>query len=211
MQSFDHLNQFLPSSFILDKGLQFGTFSFCTSFLTSSSQRVFGLHLGLFEMGFHEGIALTILVSCILSIWPSHPKLYALMKFIMFLCFIILSSSWLVSIRQMPFSLVGPNIFLKTVYPIKWGYFQLVVRLHCLENLLEGLSRSALYAYDLPEWYILQATCANGVVATHYHIPFPAILKYFQFGVGRVFGRRPPCSAVKFWSGCQRNSCSYNP
>ena len=32
----------------------------------------------------------------------------------MFLCFIILSNSWLVFIRQIPFSLVGPYIFLKT-------------------------------------------------------------------------------------------------
>ena len=32
----------------------------------------------------------------------------------MFLCFIILSSSWLVFIRQMPFTLVGLNIFLRT-------------------------------------------------------------------------------------------------
>jgi hypothetical protein len=111
------------------------------SFLTSSSQRVFGLPIGLFEMGFQECIAMTILVSCILSTWPYHPNLCALMKFIMFLCFIILSSSWLVSIRQMPFSLVGSNIFLKTVYPTKLGYFQLVMRLHCLKNLLEGLSR----------------------------------------------------------------------
>jgi hypothetical protein len=65
-------------------------------------------------MGFQEYIALIILVSCILSIWPSHPNLWALIKFIMFLYFIILSSSCLVFIRQIPFSLVGPNIFLKT-------------------------------------------------------------------------------------------------
>jgi len=45
---------------------QFGTFDFCMSFLTSS-QRVFGLPIGLLEMGFQEYIALTILVSCILS------------------------------------------------------------------------------------------------------------------------------------------------
>ena len=36
-------------------------------YLTSSSQRMFGLHIGLLEMGFQEYIALTILVSCILS------------------------------------------------------------------------------------------------------------------------------------------------
>ena len=64
---------------------QFGTFSFCISFLTPSSQHVFGLPIGLFEMGFQECIALTILVSCILSIWPSHPNLCAVMKFTEFL------------------------------------------------------------------------------------------------------------------------------
>jgi hypothetical protein len=39
-------------------------------------------------MGFHECVASTILLSCGLSIWPSHPSLCALTKFIMFLCFI---------------------------------------------------------------------------------------------------------------------------
>ena len=93
---------------------QFGTFSFCIPFLTSSSQRVFGLPLGLFEMSFQECIALNILVSCTLSIRPSHPNLCTLMKFIMFLYFIILSSSWLVFIRQMTFSFFGPSILLTT-------------------------------------------------------------------------------------------------
>ena len=45
--------------------------------------------IGLLEMGFQEYIALTILVSCILSMWPSHSSLSVLMKF-MVLCFIIL-------------------------------------------------------------------------------------------------------------------------
>ena len=49
----------------LTRVFQLGTFSFCISFLTSSSQRVFGLPIGLFEMGFQECIALTIPVSCI--------------------------------------------------------------------------------------------------------------------------------------------------
>jgi hypothetical protein len=46
---------------------QFGTFIFCISFLTSSPQRIFGLPIGLLEMGFQEYIAFTILVPCILS------------------------------------------------------------------------------------------------------------------------------------------------
>ena len=62
------------------------------SFLTLSSERIFGLPIGLFEMGFQMCIALPILVSCILSIWTYHPSLCALAKFIMFLCFIILSN-----------------------------------------------------------------------------------------------------------------------
>jgi hypothetical protein len=53
---------------------------------------------------FQQCIDLTILVSRILSIWPSHPSLCALAKFIVFLCFVILSDSRLVSIRQKPFS-----------------------------------------------------------------------------------------------------------
>jgi hypothetical protein len=44
---------------------QFGTFNFCISFLTSPTQRVFGLPIGLLEMGFQEYIAYTILVPCI--------------------------------------------------------------------------------------------------------------------------------------------------
>jgi hypothetical protein len=61
-------------------------------------------------MGFQEYIAFTILVPCILSKWPSQLSLCARMKFIMFLRFIISSSSWLVFIRHIPFSLFGPNI-----------------------------------------------------------------------------------------------------
>jgi hypothetical protein len=46
---------------------QFGTFNFCISFLTSFTQRVFGLSIGLLDMGFQEYIAFTILVPCVLS------------------------------------------------------------------------------------------------------------------------------------------------
>ena len=78
VQSFDLLNHILLSSSILDKGLPIWHFDLCISFLTSSPQGIFGLPIGLFEMGFQECIALTILVSCILSIWPYHPNLCAL-------------------------------------------------------------------------------------------------------------------------------------
>jgi len=72
--------------------IQFGTFNFRISFLTSSTQRVFGLPIGLLEMGFQEYIAFTTLVPCILSMWPSPLSLCARMKFTMFLCFIISSN-----------------------------------------------------------------------------------------------------------------------
>ena len=64
-------------------------------------------------MGFQEYIAFTILVPCSLSMWLSQLSLCARMKFIMFLRFIISSSNLLVFIRHIPFSLFGPNIYLK--------------------------------------------------------------------------------------------------
>jgi hypothetical protein len=64
-------------------------------------------------MGFQEYIAFTILIPCILSMRVSQLSLCAWMKFIMFLRFIISSSSWLVFIHHIPFSYFGPNIFLK--------------------------------------------------------------------------------------------------
>ena len=92
---------------------QFGTLSFCMSFLTSSIQRIFGLPVSLLETGFQEYIAFSILVPCILSTWPSQLSLCVQIKFTMFLLFIISSSSWLVFILHVPFSLFGPNIFLQ--------------------------------------------------------------------------------------------------
>jgi hypothetical protein len=64
-------------------------------------------------MCFQQYIAFTIPVPCILSMWPSQLSLCARIKFIMFLCFIISSSSWIVFIRHIPFSFFGPNIFLR--------------------------------------------------------------------------------------------------
>jgi hypothetical protein len=43
-------------------------------------------------MGFQQYIALTILVPCILSMWPSQLSLCARMKFIMFLSILTLRS-----------------------------------------------------------------------------------------------------------------------
>jgi hypothetical protein len=82
--------KFWPSqpvpSIVFYPGQGFSNLALLTSvyfFLTLSSQRVFDLPVGLFEMGFQGCTALTILVSGILSIWPSHPSLCALAKFIM--------------------------------------------------------------------------------------------------------------------------------
>ena len=75
LQLFYRVLAFLTNSshFLLSwaRVFQFGTFIFCISFLTSSSQQLFCLPIGLLEMGFQEYIAFTILVTCILSMWPS--------------------------------------------------------------------------------------------------------------------------------------------
>ena len=67
---------------------QFGTFNFCISFLVSSTQCVLCLPIGLLEIGFQQYTAFTILVSCILSMWPSQLSLCAQMKFIVSLFFV---------------------------------------------------------------------------------------------------------------------------
>ena len=71
LQLFYRVLVFSPNSFHLllswARVFQFGTFNFCVSFLTSSTQRVFGLPIELLEIDFQEYIALTILVPCILS------------------------------------------------------------------------------------------------------------------------------------------------
>jgi hypothetical protein len=48
------------SIFYLGQVFHFGTFNFYISFLTSSTRHVFGLPIGLLEMGFQEYIAFTI-------------------------------------------------------------------------------------------------------------------------------------------------------
>jgi len=71
LQLFYRVLAFTTNSFHLPlswaRVFQFGTFNFCISFLTSSTQHVFGLPIGFLEMGFQEYIAFTILVPCILS------------------------------------------------------------------------------------------------------------------------------------------------
>ena len=118
---------FSTNSFLLllswARVFQFGTFIFCLPFLTSSPQRVFGFPVGLLDMGFQQEIAFTILVPCILSMWPSQLSLCARTKFIMFLRFFISSSSWLDFIRHMPFSLFGPKIFLSNTNSLLIMFF----------------------------------------------------------------------------------------
>jgi len=63
--AFSTISLHLPLSWA--RVFQFGTFDFCMSFLTSSTQRAFGFPIGLLEIGFQEYIAFTILVPCILS------------------------------------------------------------------------------------------------------------------------------------------------
>jgi len=138
-----------PSIFLYPwaRVFQFGSFNFCISFLTSSTHRVFGLPIGLLEMGFQEYIAFTILVPCILSMWPSQLSLCARMKFIMFLRFIISSSSWLVFVRHIPFSLFGLNIFLKIF--LSNTISLLIMTVHCF-------TVGNLFLNCRPSWIIYQ-------------------------------------------------------
>jgi hypothetical protein len=68
-------------------------------------------------MGFQEYTAFTILVPCILSMWPSQLSLSARMKFIKFLHFIISSSYWLV--RRTDY----PNLFCYTTLHVSGIFF----------------------------------------------------------------------------------------
>jgi len=63
---------------------QSGTLSFCIAFLISSIRRVFGLPVGLLEMGYQEYIAFTILVPCILSTVRAVTSEYSSLLFFSF-------------------------------------------------------------------------------------------------------------------------------
>ena len=100
----------LPS---LARVFQFGTFIFCISFLTSSPPACLWSSCWPSWYGFPA-------VNCLYHSRTLHPfnvtsqlSLCARMNFIMFLRFIVSSSSWLVFIRHIPFSLFGLSIFLK--------------------------------------------------------------------------------------------------
>jgi hypothetical protein len=80
---------------------------------TPSFQRVFGLPIGLLDMGFHLLIFCTLLSSVMRSTCPNQFNLCFLMNQIIFCPFNTSLISWLVLILQQPSSvLVGPNIFL---------------------------------------------------------------------------------------------------
>ena len=63
---------------------QFRTFILLTSSTTSSSQRVFGLPIGLLDMGFHLLIFCTLLSSVMRSTWPNQFNLCFLINPIIF-------------------------------------------------------------------------------------------------------------------------------
>jgi len=72
------------------------------------------------------------------------------MKFIMFVYFIILSNSWLVFIRQIPFLLVGPDIFLKTF-------------------LSNTISMLVMVSFSV---HVLHACVTTGLITEHYNFNF---------------------------------------
>ena len=97
IQSFGLLNHLFPSFFYPGQGSSNLAHSLSVNLFWHQPPNVtLVFPLDSLIWGFQECIALTILISCILSIWPYHPIFCSLAKFIMFLCFIILSNSWLV-------------------------------------------------------------------------------------------------------------------
>ena len=106
--------------------IQFLTFIWQMSCLTSSSHRYLGLPCDLLVRGFHLNTFLTVLVSGILCAWPKQRSLWALIYLIIFLCFISSSNSSLVLILHIWFPFVGPNILLK-IFLSKTSNFRIVV------------------------------------------------------------------------------------
>jgi hypothetical protein len=107
MQSFGLLSQFLPYSSILDKGLPIWHFQLLYIFSNI-----------ILLLAFLKWVSRSILP------WPflfltsfrcdQAIPVFVLFKVYYVLMFYYFIQSWLVFIRQIPFSLVGPNIFLKT-------------------------------------------------------------------------------------------------
>ena len=90
MQSFGLLNHFFPSFFYPGQRSSILAHSFSVNIFWHRPPNVsLVFPLALLIWVSRSVFVLTILASCILSIWPYHPNLCALAKFIMFLCFII--------------------------------------------------------------------------------------------------------------------------
>ena len=84
---------------------------FLRSVDTSSNHLIFGLPLRLVAYSFPYNIFFGIVVSCILSVWPSHRTVWHLMNLTMFFLWIITSNSSFRRILHNPFSFTGPYIF----------------------------------------------------------------------------------------------------
>ena len=86
---------------------------FLSSMDTSSSHLILGLPLRLVAYSFPYSIFFGIAVSCILSIWPSHPILWHLINLTMFCPLIMASNSSFCRVLHNSFSFTGPYIFRK--------------------------------------------------------------------------------------------------
>jgi len=95
------------------QAIQFCIFIWQMYCLVLSSHLCLGLPCDLLVRGFQLNIFLTVLVSGIICTWPNQLSLWALMRLIIFLCFISLSNSSLVLTLHIWFSFVGPNILLR--------------------------------------------------------------------------------------------------
>ena len=113
VESFGLLNDLFPFPSILDAGYPVLIFIWQISCLMLYSHLYLGFLCDLFVRGFHLNIFLTVLVSGILCTWPNQLSLWALIQLTIFVYLINLSSSSLILILHIWFSLVGPNILLK--------------------------------------------------------------------------------------------------
>ena len=103
----------LQASCFLALSLHSFTPIFLRSMDTSSSHLILGLPLRLIAYSFQYNIFFGILVSCILSTWPSHCILWHLINLTMFSPLIMASSSLFCPILHNSLPFTGPYIFRK--------------------------------------------------------------------------------------------------
>jgi len=153
MQSFGLLNQFLPSSSILDKGLPIWHFWLLYIFSNIILPACLWSSCWLSWNGFPGVYSFDH--SCFLhSFYMTKPsQALCCNKCYYMLVFIILSNSFLVFIRQIPFSLVGPNIFLKTF-------------------LSKTISLLVMVSFSV---YISHAYVTAGLITEHYNFNFASL------------------------------------